>query len=518
MKFVLASSSPRRKDILTEYKYKFDIDVIDTDESIDDAKSPIENVKRIGLNKALVVSEKYEDTLILGCDTIVVLDGLIYGKPKDEADAYRILKKLSGKTHEVISGVGIVFNKDIINVAVISKVTFKDLSDEDIYSYINTKEPFGKAGAYAIQGLGSNLILKYEGSLNNIIGLPIEDIKEYIDKYYYMWKIGNVYIPNKLVLAPMAGITNEAFRVLCKEYGCGLLVAEMVSDKALGFGNEKTITMTKVHSKEHPISMQIFGADKDSMVLAAKWIDENSDCDIIDINMGCPVNKVAKKAMAGSNLLRDPNKVYEITKAVCDAVKKPVTVKIRLGWDEHSINALENAKMIEKAGAKAIAIHGRTRSQFYSGEANYDVIKQVKEALNIPVIANGDITDPKKAMEVLEYTGCDAVMIGRAAQGNPFIFKEINEYMLNGRIIERPSNKVIYDTIMKHYNYLVKLKGTHLACLEMRTHISAYLRGLPGSASIRNKVNMERDFNNVCEILKSYLLEVADEKEDSDFN
>ncbi|MGM9971512.1 MAG: tRNA dihydrouridine synthase DusB [Anaeroplasmataceae bacterium] len=321
-----------------------------------------------------------------------------------------------------------------------------------------------------------------------------------------MWKIGDVYIPNKLVLAPMAGITNEAFRVLCKEYGCGLVVAEMVSDKALGFGNEKTKGMTIVNRIEHPVSMQIFGADVESMVNAAKWIDENSDCDIIDINMGCPVNKVAKKAMAGSNLLRDPNKVYEITKAVVDACRKPVTVKIRIGWDEEHINAVENAKLIEQAGAKAIAVHGRTRNQFYSGSANYEVIKAVKEAVSIPVIANGDITDAKKALEVLEYTGCDAIMIGRAAQGNPFIFKEINEYLINGKIIERPSNKVIYDTIMKHYNYLLKLKGEYLACLEMRTHISAYLKGLPGSANIRNMVNMEKDFNKVCEILKNYLI------------
>lgn len=516
MKLVLASSSPRRKDILTKYNYKFDIDVSDIDESIDLNKSPIDNVKDLGLKKALAISKKYSDTIILGCDTIVTLDGVIYGKPKDSCDAYNILKTLSGKTHEVISGVGIIFNDDVINIAVSSKVTFKNLNDDDINKYISTNECFGKAGAYAIQGLGASLVEKYEGSLNNIIGLPIEDIKQYLDKYYYMWKIRDVYIPNKVILAPMAGITNEAFRVISKEFGCGLVVAEMVSDKALGFGNEKTIKMTKVNELEHPISMQIFGADESSLVEAAKWIDKNSDCDIIDINMGCPVNKVAKKALAGSNLLKDPNKVYSITKAVVEAVSKPVTVKIRLGWDESNINALENAKLIEKAGASAIAIHGRTRSQFYSGNANYDVIKEVCEAVNIPVIANGDINSPLKALEVMEYTGCEAVMIGRAAQGNPMIFKEINEYLKNRIIIDRPSNKELYDLIMKHYNYLVELKGEHLACLEMRTHISAYLRGLPGSASIRNMVNMERNFSNVKNILENYLLnnggEVYDEK------
>lgn len=505
MKLILASSSPRRKDILESYNYKFDILVSDIDESMDKLKSPEENVKMVGLKKAKAIGN-IKDSIVLGCDTIVCLDGIIYGKPKDESDAYNMLKKFSGKTHEVISGVGIIFNDDIYNFSVTSKVTFKDLSDEDIYEYINTKECFGKAGSYAIQGIGSKLIEKYEGELNNIIGLPIDEIKPIIDKYYYMWKIGNVYIKNKTVLAPMAGITNEAFRKLCKEYDCGLVVAEMVSDKALGFGNVKTIKMTKVNEVEHPISMQIFGADVESMVSAAKWIDLNSDCDIIDINMGCPVNKVAKKAGAGSNLLKDPNKVYEITKAVVEAVKKPVTVKIRIGWDNDSINAVENAKLIEKAGASAIAVHGRTRSQFYSGTANYDVIKEVKEAVNIPVIANGDITDAKKAKYVLEYTGCDALMVGRAAQGNPFIFREINEYLINGKEIERPSKKLIYDTIIKHYNMLLELKGEILANLEMRTHISAYLKGMPGSAQIKNKVNTNKKFSEVNEILKEYLL------------
>ena len=204
------------------------------------------------------------------------------------------------------------------------------------------------------------------------------------------WKIGNVEIENQLVLAPMAGITNEAFRSICKEMGAGLVVCEMISDKALSFHNAKTIKMTGVSQNEHPLSMQIFGADKETLVYAAKWIYENTDADIIDINMGCPVNKVAKRAGAGSSLLRDPNKVYEITKAVVEATPLPVTVKIRIGWDENNINAVENAKMIEKAGACAIAVHGRTRAQMYSGHANLDVIKDVVEAVNIPVVGNGD--------------------------------------------------------------------------------------------------------------------------------
>jgi len=319
-------------------------------------------------------------------------------------------------------------------------------------------------------------------------------------------KIANVQLNGPVIVAPMAGISNGAFREICHFLSAGLVCCEMVSDKALGFGNEKTIKMTKVNELEHPISMQVFGADKESMVAAAKWIDENSDCDIIDINMGCPVNKVAKKAEAGASLLKDPNKVYEITKAVVEAVKKPVTVKIRIGWDETHINAVENAKLIEKAGAKAIAVHGRTRAQFYSGKANYDVIKEVVEAVSIPVIANGDITDYKKAKEVLEYTGAQALMIGRAAQGNPFIFNEVNEYLVNGTIVERPSKEIVYNTIMEHYNYLCDLKGDHLAMLEMRTHISAYLKGMPGSAQIRNEINMLRNFQDVNSVLQNYLL------------
>ena len=284
------------------------------------------------------------------------------------------------------------------------------------------------------------------------------------------WKIGNVEIENQLVLAPMAGITNEAFRSICKEMGAGLVVCEMISDKALSFHNAKTIKMTGVSQNEHPLSMQIFGADKETLVYAAKWIYENTDADIIDINMGCPVNKVAKRAGAGSSLLRDPNKVYEITKAVVEATPLPVTVKIRIGWDENNINAVENAKMIEKAGACAIAVHGRTRTQMYSGHANLDVIKDVVEAVNIPVVGNGDIVDGPSALHMLEYTGCKAIMIGRGALGNPWIFKEINAYFA-GEEFKRPSKEEIYNMIVDQYERLLKLKGERLALLEMRSHV-----------------------------------------------
>lgn len=319
------------------------------------------------------------------------------------------------------------------------------------------------------------------------------------------WKIGNVEIENQLVLAPMAGITNEAFRSICKEMGAGLVVCEMISDKALSFHNAKTIKMTGVNQNEHPLSMQIFGADKETLVYAAKWIYENTDADIIDINMGCPVNKVAKRAGAGSSLLRDPNKVYEITKAVVEATPLPVTVKIRIGWDENNINAVENAKMIEKAGACAIAVHGRTRAQMYSGHANLDVIKDVVEAVNIPVVGNGDIVDGPSALHMLEYTGCKAIMIGRGALGNPWIFKEINAYFA-GEEFKRPSKEEIYNMIVDQYERLLKLKGERLALLEMRSHVGWYLKGMQGSAQIKNKANQALSFEEVKKILKEYLL------------
>ena len=319
------------------------------------------------------------------------------------------------------------------------------------------------------------------------------------------WKIGNVEIENQLVLAPMAGITNEAFRSICKEMGAGLVVCEMISDKALSFHNAKTIKMTGVSQNEHPISMQIFGADKETLVYAAKWIYENTDADIIDINMGCPVNKVAKRAGAGSSLLRDPNKVYEITKAVVEATPLPVTVKIRIGWDENNINAVENAKMIEKAGACAIAVHGRTRAQMYSGHANLDVVKDVVEAVNIPVVGNGDIVDGPSALHMLEYTGCKAIMIGRGALGNPWIFKEINAYFA-GEEFKRPSKEEIYNMIVDQYERLLKLKGERLALLEMRSHVGWYLKGMQGSAQIKNKANQALSFEEVKKILKEYLL------------
>jgi nifR3 family TIM-barrel protein len=251
--------------------------------------------------------------------------------------------------------------------------------------------------------------------------------------------------------------------------------------------------------------MQIFGGDIESLVNAAKFIDTESDADIIDINMGCPVNKVAKKAGAGASLLQDPQNVYNIVKTVVDAVKKPVTVKIRIGWDQDHINCVENALLIEKAGASAITVHGRTRSQFYQGKANWDWIKKVKEAVKIPVIGNGDIVDYKTAKQMLDYTGCDAIAIGRGSLGNPFVFREVLEYLNDGTIIDKPTNEEIFNCIMEQYNSLLELKGHHLAMLEMRSHVGWYLKGKPGSARIKDFCNKQTDFNVVIDTLKEYL-------------
>ena len=292
-----------------------------------------------------------------------------------------------------------------------------------------------------------------------------------------MWKIGNVEIKNQIVLAPMAGISNSAFRRIAKEMGVGLVVAEMVSDKAIYFGSQKTIDMLYMKDEERPISQQIFGSDKESFVYAAKYILENMKPDIIDINMGCPVPKVATRAQAGSALLKNPDKVYEIVKAVVEAVDIPVTVKIRSGWDEKSINAVEIAKVIEKAGARAITVHPRTRAQGYSGKADWNIIKQVKENVKIPVIGNGDIKTCYDAKRMLEETKCDAVMIGRGVLGNPWLIRDCIDY-LNDKEIKEVTILDKLNMVTKHLNYLLEFKPEKLAILEMRTQIGYYLKGI----------------------------------------
>lgn len=304
-----------------------------------------------------------------------------------------------------------------------------------------------------------------------------------------MFKIGNVTIKNKTILAPMAGVSNAAYRAIAREFGAGLSVAEMVSDKGLVFNNEKTKTLLVNFPNEHPYAQQIFGADLESLKEAAIYVDKYTSADIIDLNMGCPVPKVAQRAQAGAALLKDPEKIYEIVKTLKAAVKKPLTVKIRSGWDEKSINAVEIAKVIEKAGADAITIHARTRSQLYRGKADLDIIKQVKEAVSIPVIGNGDVISGETAKYMLDYTGCDAVMIGRKALGNPWIFKEINEYLEKGHLIKEPSFEERREVVLKHYNYLVTLKSEYLATLEMRGQFMYYLKGLKNTKEIKQEIN-----------------------------
>jgi len=314
------------------------------------------------------------------------------------------------------------------------------------------------------------------------------------------WKIGNIEIDNQVVLAPMAGISNSAYRRIVKEMGCGLIVAEMVSDKAICYGSKKTIDMLYMTDFERPLSQQIFGSDVESFKKAAKYIQENMKPDIIDINMGCPVPKVAVSAQAGSALLKDPDKIYQIVKSVVETVHVPVTVKIRSGWDSNHINAKEVAKVCEKAGASAIAIHGRTRSQGYSGNADWNIIKQVKESVSIPVIGNGDIKSPIDAKKMLDQTGCDAIMIGRAALGNPWLIKETVHYLQTGKLLEKPTKEEKIKMIKKHLDYLLKIKPEKVALLEMRTHASYYLKGIKGSSNIKQeifKTKTKEEFINI---------------------
>lgn len=325
-----------------------------------------------------------------------------------------------------------------------------------------------------------------------------------------MWKIGNVEIKNKVVLAPMAGICNSAFRRIAKEMGCGLIYAEMVSDKAVFYNNPKTLEMLYMTEEERPISQQIFGSDADSFVSAAKYIYENMHPDIIDINMGCPVPKVALHAQAGSALLKDPEKIREIVSSVVKAVPIPVTVKIRSGWDQNNINAVLVAKVCEEAGASAICVHARTRSQGYSGKADWSIIKAVKENVQIPVIGNGDVIDCFSAEKMLLETGCDAVMIGRACLGNPWVIKEISTYLDNGVVINKPTNIERIDMCLKHLSYLSNLKIEKVVVLEMRNHISWYLKGLPNANEIKNEIFKTRELNKLKEILENYKKELEE--------
>lgn len=320
-----------------------------------------------------------------------------------------------------------------------------------------------------------------------------------------MFKIGNIELKNNIVIAPMAGISNSAFRRIVKEMGAGLIYAEMVSDKAIIYDNEKTKQMLYLTEEERPIAQQIFGSDIESFTESAKIVYEQMKPDIIDINMGCPVPKIAIKSQAGAALLKNPDKIKEIVKSVVQAVPCPVTVKIRSGWDEKNINAKLVAKICEEAGASAITIHGRTRKQGYSGNVDLDIIKEVKESVNIPVIANGDIKDIESAKKMLEYTKCDAIMIGRATLGNPWLIKKLVTYFEKNIILSDPTYEEKINMALKHLSYLTDLKNEKVAILEIRSHMAWYLKGLKDSGPIKNAINQAKTIEEIKKILNNYL-------------
>jgi len=316
--------------------------------------------------------------------------------------------------------------------------------------------------------------------------------------------IKNIEIKNPIVLAPMAGFSNTTFRKIIKAMGCGLIYAEMVSDKAVVFQSKKTLDLLKMDEQERPIVQQIFGSDKSSFVESAKQIEAIMHPDIIDINMGCPVPKVAVKAQAGSALLKNPKKIYEIVKAVVEAVSVPVTVKIRSGWDEAHVNAVEVAQICEKAGASAIAIHARTRALGYSGKADWNIIKQVKNAVSIPVIGNGDVTSCYEAKKMLQETHCDGVMIGRGVLGNPWLIKECVEYLENGIEPKPVSNEEKIKMMRYHYQSLKEDKNQKIAFLEIRSHLLYYLKNMPNHKEIKKKICMTKTEEELLKIIDDY--------------
>jgi len=319
-----------------------------------------------------------------------------------------------------------------------------------------------------------------------------------------MLKIGDIELKNQVVLAPMAGVCNPAFRLIAKEFGCGLVCAEMVSDKAIIHGNKRTMEMLYVDEREKPLSLQIFGGDRESLVEAAKVVDKQTNADIIDINMGCPVPKVTK-CDAGARWLLDPNKIYEMVAAVVDAVEKPVTVKMRIGWDDEHIYAVENARAVERAGGKAVAVHGRTREQLYTGKADWNVIREVKQSVSIPVIGNGDVFTPEDAKRMLDTTGVDGVMIGRGALGNPWMLYRTVHYLTTGELLPEPTPKEKIEIAILHMDRLIALKGEPQAVKEMRKHLAWYLKGLPRAARVKDQIMEETSRDRLVSILYEYV-------------
>lgn len=320
-----------------------------------------------------------------------------------------------------------------------------------------------------------------------------------------MFKIGNIEIKNPVVVAPMAGVSNAAFRTIVKQFGAGLVVCEMISDKGIQFRNQKTLSMLHIDENEYPLSIQIMGGNRETLVEAAKYVAENTDAAIIDINMGCPVNKVIK-AEAGARWLLDPNKVYEMVSSVVDAIDKPVTVKMRTGWDEDHLYAIENALAAERAGASMIAMHGRTRVQMYEGKANWDVLSQVaKEIKTIPFVGNGDVTTPEQAKHLLETTGVDGVMIGRAALGNPWIVRQMVHYLETGELLPDMTPREKMDIAVDHLRRLVDLKGPVTATKEFRAQAHYYLKGIPRSSKVKVAVNETEDPQAVIQLLYDFV-------------
>lgn len=322
--------------------------------------------------------------------------------------------------------------------------------------------------------------------------------------YLKKLKIGNVELENNLILAPMAGITDLPFRSVCKEFKPGMVCTEMVSSKAIFYGDEKTKLLLNTEGEKRPISMQIFGSDEETMGYAAREVSKLAD--ILDINMGCPAPKVVKNG-DGSKLLLDLEKAEKIIKTVVKNSEVPVTVKFRKGWNNDNIVACDLAKIAENAGVSAITIHGRTREEYYSGKVDLDIIKRVKESVNIPVIGNGDITDEESALKMFEYTGVDGIMIGRGAMGNPWIFEQIEYYLKTGEKFQKPTNQQKYEILKKHIQLDIKEKGEVIALNEMRKHISWYTKNMKDSSTFRDQINHTNNKERLMELIEKYFKE-----------
>ena len=313
--------------------------------------------------------------------------------------------------------------------------------------------------------------------------------------------IGNVKLDNCYILGPMAGVTDLPFRLLCKEKGAGLLCMEMISAKGILYNNKNTESLLTIHPNETPVSLQLFGSDPKIVSEMAKRIEERP-FSILDINMGCPVPKVVKNG-EGSALMKEPKRVYELVSATVKAIEKPVTVKIRKGFDEAHVNAVEIAKIIEEAGASAVAVHGRTREQYYSGKADWEIIRKVKEAVSIPVIGNGDVTSAEKAVSMHQVTGCDAVLVASGAQGNPWLFSELTAYEKTGEIPPRPNVNEVKETMLRHAALQIQYKGDYTGIREMRKHVAWYTKGLHGAARLREKINKVESYEELVNLLTS---------------